>query len=39
VFLGLYTAANSFTQTTARLRQGDRWHKRWPPRAGEMQLL
>jgi type VI secretion system protein ImpG len=39
VFLGLYTAANSFTQTVARTRQGQGVLKRWPPRAGEMPLL
>ena len=39
VFLGLYTSANSFTQTVARTRQGQGVLKRWPPRAGEMPLL
>ncbi len=38
-FLGLYTTANSFTQTVARTRPGEGVLKRWPPRAGEMQLL
>ena len=39
VFLGLYTSANSFTQTVARTRQGQGVMKRWPPRAGETPLL
>jgi type VI secretion system protein ImpG len=37
--LGLYTTANSFTQTVSRTRPGEGVLKRWPPRAGEMQLL
>ncbi len=38
-FLGLYTSINSFTQTVARVRQREEPVKRWPPRAGELQLL
>ena len=38
-FLGLYTSINSFTQTVARVRQREEVLKRWPPRAGEIQLL
>jgi type VI secretion system protein ImpG len=38
-FLGLYTSINSFTQTVARVRQREEELKRWPPRAGEAQLL
>ncbi len=38
-FLGLYTALNSFTQTVARVKQRHGELKRWPPRAGEKQLL
>ena len=36
-FLGLSAAINSFSQLTARTRQGEL--KRWPPRAVEEQLL
>jgi type VI secretion system protein ImpG len=38
-FLGLYTSINSFTQLVAKTRQGWGALKRWPPRAGEHQLL
>jgi type VI secretion system protein ImpG len=38
-FLGLYTSINSFTQTVARVRQREGVLKRWPPRAGEIQLV
>ena len=38
-FLGLYTSINAFTQTVARVRQREGDLKRWPPRAGEQQLL
>jgi type VI secretion system protein ImpG len=38
-FLGLYTSVNSFTQTVARVRQRPGELKRWPPRAGDIQLL
>jgi type VI secretion system protein ImpG len=38
-FLGLYTSVNSFAQTVARVRQRPGDLKRWPPRAGEIQLL
>jgi type VI secretion system protein ImpG len=38
-FLGLYTAVNSFTQTAAVVRQRGGVMKKWPPRAGEVQLL
>ena len=39
VFFGLYTSANSFTQTVARTRHGQGVLKRWPPRAGVTPLL
>jgi type VI secretion system protein ImpG len=38
-FLGQYASINSFTQTVARLRQREGALKRWPPRAGMVQLL
>jgi type VI secretion system protein ImpG len=38
-FLGLYASINSFTQLVAKTRQGEGYFKRWPPRAGELQLL
>jgi type VI secretion system protein ImpG len=38
-FLGLYASVNSFSQTVARVRQQPGELKRWPPRAGEIQLL
>ena len=38
-FLGLYATINSFTQTVAVVRQREGVLKRWPPRAGDMQLL
>jgi type VI secretion system protein ImpG len=38
-FLGLYASVNSFTQLVARTRQGESELKRWPPRAGELQLV
>lgn len=38
-FLGLYASINSFTQLVARTRQGEGYFKKWPPRAGEQQLL
>jgi len=38
-FFGLYTSANSFTQTVARTWPGAGVLKRWPPRAGATQLL
>jgi type VI secretion system protein ImpG len=38
-FLGLYTSINSFTQTVARGRHEQGPPKRWPPRAGEVQVL
>lgn len=38
-FFGLYTSANSFTQTVARTWPGEGVLKRWPPRAGATQLL
>lgn len=40
VFLGLYATVNSFTVTRARTVQNPKEPlKRWPPRAGERQLL
>jgi type VI secretion system protein ImpG len=38
-FLGLYASINSFTQLVAKTKQGEGYFKRWPPRAGELQLL
>ncbi len=38
-FLGLYVSINSFTQLIARTKQGEGYLKKWPPRAGEHQLL
>lgn len=38
-FLGLYTSINSFVQTVAKCRQREGILKRWPPRAGQKQLL
>jgi type VI secretion system protein ImpG len=38
-FLALYASINSFTQLVARTRQGERYLKKWPPRAGEHQML
>ena len=38
-FLGLYASVNSFTQMVARIQQREGEPKKWPPRAGEIQLL
>lgn len=38
-FLGLYASINSFSQLVARTKQGEGYFKKWPPRAGERQLL
>lgn len=38
-FLGLYTTVNSFTQTVAQIRGREEIMKRWPPRAGDLQLV
>jgi type VI secretion system protein ImpG len=38
-FLGLYVSINSFSQMIARTSQGERYFKKWPPRAGEQRLL
>jgi type VI secretion system protein ImpG len=38
-FLGLYTSVNSFTQLVGKRRQEPGYFKKWPPRAGEQQLL
>lgn len=38
-FLGLYASINSFSQLVARTKQGEGLLKKWPPRAGELQLL
>ncbi len=38
-FLGLYSSINSFTQTVARVRNREEVLMRWPPRAGETQVL
>ena len=39
VFLGLYCSINSFNQMVARCQHREGVLKRWPPRAGEKQLL
>jgi type VI secretion system protein ImpG len=38
-FLGLYATLNSFTQLSARTTQGEGFRRKWPPRAGDLQLL
>lgn len=38
-FLGLYASINSFSQLVARLKQGEGYLKKWPPRAAEHRLL
>ncbi len=38
-FLGMYASINSFSQLVAKSKQGESVIKRWPPRAGEIQLL
>jgi len=38
-FLGLYATVNSFSQLVARTTQGEGYFKKWPPRAGDLQLL
>jgi type VI secretion system protein ImpG len=38
-FLGLYTSLNSFSQLAARTKQRKELVKKWPPRAGDLQLL
>lgn len=38
-FLALYVSINSFSQMIARTSQGERYFKKWPPRAGEQLLL
>jgi type VI secretion system protein ImpG len=38
-FLALYASINSFTQLIAKTRQGERYLKKWPPRAGEHPML
>lgn len=38
-FMGLYCTLNSFVRVVARLKGYDEELKRWPPRAGELQLL
>jgi len=38
-FLALYATINSFTQLIARTTQGERYFKKWPPRAGEHPML
>jgi len=38
-FLGLYSSINSFSQLVARTKQGEGYFKKWPPRAGELQVL
>ncbi|HTU22165.1 MAG TPA: type VI secretion system baseplate subunit TssF [Gemmataceae bacterium] len=38
-FFGLYTSLNSFSQLTAKTRQREELIKKWPPRAGDVQIL
>lgn len=38
-FLALYASINSFSQLQVKTDQGDGLLKRWPPRAGDRQLL
>jgi type VI secretion system protein ImpG len=38
-FLGLYASINSFSQLIARTRRAEGDLKKWPPRAGERQLI
>jgi type VI secretion system protein ImpG len=38
-FLGLYSSINSFSQLVARTTQAEGLLKKWPPRAGDQQLL
>jgi type VI secretion system protein ImpG len=38
-FLGLYASINSFTQLVATIQQREGILKKWPPRAGDRQLL
>jgi type VI secretion system protein ImpG len=38
-FLGLYSSLNSFNQLTVRTKQREEDLKRFPPRAGEQELL
>src|SRR5438128_11061477 len=38
-FLGLYASINSFTQLVGKTKQDEAAFKKWPPRAGEQQVL
>jgi type VI secretion system protein ImpG len=38
-FLGLYASINSFTQLVVKTKQREGYLKKWPPRAGDLQLL
>jgi type VI secretion system protein ImpG len=38
-FLGLYASINAFSQLVARTTQAEGLLKKWPPRAGDLQLL
>lgn len=38
-FLGLYASVNSFTQLVAKTKEGNGVLSKWPPRAGETQIL
>jgi type VI secretion system protein ImpG len=38
-FLGLYASVNSFTQLVAKSEQREGILKKWPPRAGEQNLI
>jgi type VI secretion system protein ImpG len=38
-FLGQYASINSFTQLAVKTKQSEGVLKKWPPRAGELQLL
>jgi type VI secretion system protein ImpG len=38
-FLALYASINSFTQLAVKTKQREGYLKKWPPRAGDLQLL
>ncbi len=38
-FFSMYCSINSFSRMTARIKQGERTLKQWPPNAGERHLL
>ena len=38
-FFSMYCSINSFSMMTARIKQGERIFKQWPPNAGQRHLL